>query len=105
MNLDFVDDLADEDILNEESICYHLRIRQRNGRKCWTFAENLENLNNDEDDKFMAKLNKEFKKRFSCNGSIKDDIIKLQGDHREDIKQILMRNFKVDEKNIKVHGF
>ena len=105
MNLDFVNDFAQEDDLKEASVNYHIRIRQRNGRKCWTFVENLDYLNEKDDSKFLEKLNKEFKKRFCCNGSIEDDVIQLQGDHRDEVKRMLMKKFKVKEKNIKIHGF
>ncbi len=105
MNLDFINTFTNESNLDEESINYHIRIRQRNGRKCWTYVENLEHLNDTDDEKFMEKLNKEFKKRFSCNGNIKDDVVQLQGDHRDGVKDILVRKFKVKEKNIKIHGF
>ena len=67
----------------------HLRTQQRNGRKCIT---TIEGLDKDLDIKRIARA---MRRAFNCNGSIEEDeqygqIIKLQGDQRENIVQWLL---------------
>lgn len=89
----------EEDAMEQEFSQVHLRVRKRNNRKYWTTIEGLdENIN-------VKKLIKNLKKELSCNGSIKDEIITFQGDKRQEIKDILIREEIVDEKHIVVHGF
>mmetsp|Transcript_24428 Transcript_24428/g.27082 ORF Transcript_24428/g.27082 Transcript_24428/m.27082 type:complete len:117 (-) Transcript_24428:25-375(-) len=82
----------------------HIRVQQRNGRKTLTTCQGLP------DSAPFTKLLKGFKKKFCCNGTIVEDedlgkVIQLQGDHRENIKTLLVRHKIVQKKNIKVHGF
>ena len=117
MDLDFFDSQNDfmESELEDNDIKYHIRIKQRNGRKCITYVENLEQLNSKNDTKFLDNILRTFKKKFSCNGSIdveKDDdnnivkqTIELQGDHRDAVKELLIKQFKAKDDSIKIHGF
>lgn len=86
---------------------YHIRVQQRNGRKCITTLDGLE------EDLDLKRICKAMREAFSCNGNIKmkdDDtgVIQLQGDQRENIKQwlldmeIILKN-EVDR--IVIHGF
>ena len=82
----------------------HIRCQQRNGRKCITTVSGLHI------DLDYKKVLKHFKKKFSCNGSIKEDvtygiIIQVSGDNRDKIKDFLVDNNIVKPKNIKLHGF
>ncbi|QIM63055.1 translation initiation factor Sui1 [Pasteurellaceae bacterium Orientalotternb1] len=43
----------------------------------------------DLDDKSLVSLASELKRRTGCGGSVKDGIIEIQGDHRDQLKQIL----------------
>lgn len=43
----------------------------------------------DLDDKSIVSLASELKRRTGCGGSVKDGIIEIQGDHRDQLKQIL----------------
>ena len=43
-------------------------------------------------------LAKEFKQKFACGGTVKDGKIELQGDHRQKIKEILLKmNYSEDQ--------
>jgi len=85
----------------------NIRVQQRNGRKSWTIVEGLNNIENIN----IKKMSKYLKKKLCCNASIKksdiDDsnILQLQGDHRNEIKEYLMVAKKILEKNIIIHGF
>jgi len=84
----------------------HIRIQQRNGRKTLTTIEGIPS-------KFdLKKILKVIKKQFACNGTIvadekAGDVIQLQGDQRNAIKDFLVdkNGLDIDAKTIKVHGF
>jgi translation initiation factor 1 len=83
---------------------YHIRVQQRNGRKCITMLDGLE------DDLDLKRICKAMREAFSCNGNVVEEegIIQLQGDQRENIKQWLLeqeiiRKNEVDR--IVIHGF
>ena len=78
----------------------HIRIQQRNNKKCLTTIEGI-------DDKYdLKRIVKVMKKEFNCNGSVvKDkDVIILQGDQRENSKLMLTTIGLVELSQIKVHG-
>jgi translation initiation factor 1 len=81
----------------------HIRVQQRNGRKCIT---TLQGLNPKLDFDRMAK---EFKKRWGCNGIVVEDkeagsVIQLQGDQREHLKEFLLGEKLAKMDTIRVHG-
>jgi translation initiation factor 1 len=77
----------------------HIRIKQRNQRKCITFVENLaQDLN-------INKILKEMKKTFHCNGSVDGSNIQLSGDHRQAAKNFLVENNIIKDNNIIIHGY
>lgn len=86
---------------------YHIRVQQRNGRKCITTLDGLE------DDLDLKRICKAMRSAFSCNGNItyKDDgseVIQLQGDQRENIKQWLLQMEVIlpnEKERIVIHGF
>ena len=95
----------------ETSTDIHIRIQQRNKRKCWTIVENLDKIDNDE--KFLDRVAKKFRKKFNCSAAVKkadknpdnpSKIIQLTGDNRENIKQFLIDEKIVDKDCIKMHG-
>jgi translation initiation factor 1 len=95
------DPFLDQD--NEITHKIHLRCQARNGRKCISTIQGLPA------DIELKKMLKTFKKKFSCNGSIKEDtelgnIIQLSGDQRANIKDYLVTNKLVDKDNIVKHG-
>lgn len=81
----------------------HIRIQQRNGKKNLTTLQGLSN------DIELKKIVKAFKKEFACNGCIVQhkeygEIIQLQGDQRENVKNFLIKGNLGNEEIIKVHG-
>jgi len=87
---------------------YHIRVQQRNGRKCITSLDGLE------EDLDLKRICRAMREAFSCNGNVimKGDeetgVIQLQGDQRENIKQWLLEQeiiLKNEVDRIVVHGF
>lgn len=86
---------------------YHIRVQQRNGRKCITTLDGLE------EDLDLKRICRAMRNCFSCNGTVakqKDgsEVIQLQGDQRETIKQWLLDMeiiLKNEADRIVVHGF
>ena len=81
----------------------HIRVQQRNGRKCIT---TLQGLRQDLDFERMAK---EFRRRWGCNGIVVDDkeagkVIQLQGDQREHLTDFLITEKLAHSDNIKIFG-
>jgi translation initiation factor 1 len=86
----------------------HVRIQQRNGRKCITTIQGLD------DDLDLKRICKAMKRAFNCNGSIAEDedmgeIIQLQGDQRKNVKDWLLEQEIVTkqeaEDRVVLHGF
>lgn len=89
--------------LNYQKI--HIRIFQRTNRKYITIIQNTEQL--DTDDKTLLK---KFKSILCCNGHIKDhkeygNVIQLQGDKRQDLRDILVKEYKINPESIELHGY
>jgi translation initiation factor 1 len=83
---------------------YHIRVQQRNGRKCITTIDGLE------EDLDLKRICRAMREAFSCNGNVvtEEGIIQLQGDQRENIKQWLLEQEiirKNESDRIVVHGF
>ena len=82
----------------------HIRVQQRNNRKCLTTVSGLAA----EID--FKKVLKALKKQFCCNGCIVEDpehgkVIQLQGDQRQNCKEFIVGEGLCGEKSLKVHGF
>ena len=85
----------------------HVRIQQRNGRKCITTIQGLE------DDLDLKRICKAMKRSFNCNGSIANDeekgeVIQLQGDQRDNSKEWLLAQeiiLPAEADRIVIHGF
>jgi len=96
---------TETDILNSLTTTkqkIHIRIKQRNMRKCIT---TIENINSEFD---LPNLVKNMRKKFNCIGSIKKNdhgsYIELSGDQRMASKHFLMEN-GMNENNIVIHGY
>jgi len=81
----------------------HIRVQQRNRRKCILTVQGLD------DDLDLKKICKALRKNLQCNGNVtKDkkygDILQLQGDHREAVKQFLIDQEIVMPNQLMVHG-
>ena len=85
----------------------HIRVQQRNGRKCITTIQGLE------DDLDTKRICKSMKVAFNCNGNViadteKGDIIQLQGDQRDNSRVWLLEQEiigKEEKDRIVIHGF
>lgn len=85
----------------------HIRVQQRNGRKCITTIQGLE------DDLDTKRICKAMKASFNCNGNViaheeQGDVIQLQGDQRDNSKEWLIAQeiIALNEKDrIVIHGF
>merc|ERR1712167_151897 len=81
----------------------HIRVQQRNGRKCITTVQGLAA------DLDIKKILKYIKKSFNCNGAVVDDkagaVIQLQGDQRDNVKKFLTTENICIAEEVKVHGF
>lgn len=82
----------------------HIRVQQRNGKKCLTTVQGLKK------EFSYEKILKDVKKEFCCNGNVVQDkelgkIIQLQGDQRKNVSQFLVHAGLVKKDQIKIHGF
>ncbi|XP_021351221.1 eukaryotic translation initiation factor 1-like [Mizuhopecten yessoensis] len=82
----------------------HIRIQQRNGRKTLTTVQGIS------PDYDLKKIVKACKKEFACNGTVVEhpeygEVIQMQGDQRNHIKDFLRDLGLAAEKQLKVHGF
>ncbi|CAN1339737.1 Protein translation factor SUI1 homolog 1 [Linum perenne] len=82
----------------------HIRVQQRNGKKCLTTVQGLSK------DLSYERILKEVKKEFCCNGNVVNDkelgkVIQLQGDQRKNVQGFLVRANLVKKDQIKIHGF
>eukprot|EP00616_Rhizochromulina_sp_CCMP1243_P017203 CAMPEP_0118961992 /NCGR_PEP_ID=MMETSP1173-20130426/485_1 /TAXON_ID=1034831 /ORGANISM="Rhizochromulina marina cf, Strain CCMP1243" /LENGTH=160 /DNA_ID=CAMNT_0006910201 /DNA_START=71 /DNA_END=551 /DNA_ORIENTATION=+ len=87
-NLQNFDAFADADDEQGDNSKIHIRVQQRNGRKCITTVQGLA------DDLDIKRICKAFKKNFSCNGAVTKDeemgeIVQLSGDQRTNVKAFL----------------
>jgi len=85
----------------------HIRIQLRNGRKCITTIQGLD------EDLDLKRICKAMKKSFNTNGSIIEDkemgeVIQLQGDQRQNSKEWLIEQQIIgqhEEDRVVIHGF
>ena len=82
----------------------HIRIQQRNGKKCLTTVQGLKETFS------YDKILKDIKKQFCCNGNVVQDkalgkIVQMQGDQRKNVSQFLVQAGIVQKDQIKIHGF
>ena len=101
-NNSIINSLMKNEFNDDRTFDIHLRIQQRNGKKCITIVENLDKI--DSSKEFMTKISKSFKEKFHCASTIKDTVIQLSGDHRDGIKKLLLSEKYVTEDQIKIHG-
>lgn len=89
-------------VSSEEKV--HVRVQQRNGRKCITTVAGLA------DDLDIKRICKAFKKNFSCNGAVQKDeevgeVIQLSGDQRTNVKDFLVDQEICHSESVVLHGF
>jgi translation initiation factor 1 len=81
----------------------HIRVQQRNGRKCITTVQGLAS------DLDFKKIARALKKTFKCNGSVTIDeelgeILQLSGDQRTNIREYFVDQQVCFEDQIVIHG-
>ncbi|ETV94189.1 translation initiation factor SUI1 [Aphanomyces invadans] len=101
-NFNAFEDAADNSGMGGGKV--HVRVQQRNGRKCISTVQGLA------DDLDIKRILKAFKKNFSCNGAIVKDeesgeVIQLSGDQRTNVKAFLVDQEICTEAQIQLHGF
>jgi len=82
----------------------HIRVQQRNGRKCITHVQGLDAALD------LKKVLKVIKKEYCCNGNIVEhdemgQVLQFQGDQRQNIAKFLIENELAPKDKIKTHGF
>jgi len=102
-NTDAFEDAADgKNTASADKV--HVRVQQRNGRKCITTVAGLA------DDLDIKRICKAFKKNFSCNGAVQKDeesgeVIQLSGDQRTNVKEFLVDQEICHGDAVVLHGF
>lgn len=96
--------------LDTSHLQIHIKIKQRNGKKSWTIVEGLDKIQLPENKttlEFLEDVTRRLKKSFSCGANVnkEDNTIHLNGDHRNNVKDFLIKNKLVDETQIRMHGF
>ena len=81
----------------------HVRVQQRNGRKCITTIQGLA------DDLDVKRITRALKKTFQCNGSIVNDvelgeIVQLSGDQRSNVRDFFVSQEICHDDQIVIHG-
>lgn len=103
-NFDAFDAFDDADEKQGDQSKVHIRVQQRNGRKCITTVQGLA------DDLDVKRICKAFKKNFSCNGAVQQDeeeneVIQLSGDQRTMVMEFLADQEICHKEDIVLHGF
>ena len=93
---------AEEDTGDNTKV--HVRVQQRNGRKCITTIQGLA------DDLDIKRICKAFKKNFQCNGAVTKasemgEIIQLSGDQRTNVNSFLVDQEICLKSQVVIHGF
>lgn len=91
------------DLFTDERNLVHIRVQQRNGRKCLTFVYGIA------PDLDLKKILKYLKKVYSTNGNVvtdseHGDVIQLQGDQRKNVYDSLIDWKIANKEDIRVHG-
>jgi len=96
-------DAAEDDDVMGGGNDIHIRVQQRNGRKCITTVQGLDASLD------LKKILKALKKAECCNGTVVEDeamgsVLQLQGDQRDAVAKFLTENEIVPQAKIKKHG-
>lgn len=91
------------DLFTDQRDLIHIRVQQRNGRKCLTLIYGIAT------DLDLKKILKYLKKVYSTNGNVVNDsehgeVIQLQGDQRRNVYDSLIEWKIAEKEDIRVHG-
>ena len=97
------DATAEEELNGGKGDLIHIRVQQRNGRKCITTVQGLDAALD------LKKILKAIKKAECCNGTVVEDeemgqVLQFQGDQRDAVGKFLTENEIVDASKVKKHG-
>ena len=101
--MDFFTDFASNNVIKPK---LHIRVQQRNGRKCITTVQGFE------EDLDVKRICKAMRSTFNCNGNVlhneeKGDVLQLQGDQRTNVRDWILQQEiipKSEEDRIVIHG-
>jgi len=87
-----------------ESEPVHIRVQQRNGRKCITHVQGLAQ----DTELDLKKILRTFKKTFNCNGSIQENeeygkVLQMSGDQRDGVRDYLVEKKILNSNQIIKH--
>jgi len=94
---------AEDELKGGGGTLVHIRVQQRNGRKCITTIQGLDTQLD------LKKILKAIKKAECCNGTVVEDeemgqVLQFQGDQRDAVSKFLTENEIVETAKIKKHG-
>lgn len=72
-------------LMEKETQKIKVRVIKRKFEKVVTIVTGIEGKEN------VQMIGKELKRRLACGGTIKNDVIELQGNHKDRIKDILIK--------------
>ncbi len=78
-------ELFDIEQITKETHKIKIRVERRRMKKMVTSIKGIENK------KEMKQIARDLKKKLACGGTVKDDEIELQGEHKEKAKESLMQ--------------
>jgi len=85
-------ELFDIDNITKETQKIKIRVEKRRLRKLVTSIKGIETK------KEMKEIAKELKRKLACGGTVKEQEIELQGDHKRRAKEFLLeRGYKEDQ--------
>lgn len=99
-----VDDHQSESSSREGNVV-HVRVYQRNGRKCITYIEGIK-----QPEKLLKRIAKDLRKKYQCGATVIEHekhgtCITMSGDKREEVKEYLLGMGVVSGRDvIKIHG-
>lgn len=101
---DAIADSAKLEEAEDDADYVHIRVQQRNGKKCLTTVQGLPAKYD------YNRILKALKKEFCCNGTVVEDgetgkVIQLQGDQRKHVSDFIVKESLVKKDMLKIHGF
>lgn len=78
-------DLFDIGNIQKEQQKIKIEVKRTRFRKFMTIISGIE------DEETTKQLGKEFKQKLACGGTVKDGVIEVQGNHKEKVKEMLIK--------------
>ena len=85
-------ELLDIEDISKETKKIRIRVERRRLKKLVTSIRGIDSK------KEMKEIAKDLKKKLACGGTVKDDEIELQGEHKRRVKEFLLdRGYKEEQ--------